>query len=68
MDKIQSVRLSRECEVVQIPSGQRMMMGADTPVDITQSLGGAYVVNISKWEVGVYFFKSKNSVVKLIKK
>ena len=44
MQEIQSVRITRECEVTQIPSGQRMTMGADTPVDITQSLGGAYTV------------------------
>ena len=44
MQEIQSVRLARECEVTQIPSGQRMTMGADTPVDITQSRGGAYTV------------------------
>ncbi len=44
MQEIQSVRFTRECEVTQIPSGQRMTMGADTPVDITQSLGGAYTV------------------------
>ena len=42
MQEIQSVRLTRECDVVQIPSGQKMTMGANTPVDITQSLGGAY--------------------------
>ena len=39
MQEIQSVRFTRECEVTQIPSGQRMTIGADTPVDITQSLG-----------------------------
>ena len=44
MQEIQSVRLTRECDVIQIPSGQKMTMGADTPVDITQSLGGAYTV------------------------
>ena len=44
MQEIRSVRFTRECEVTQIPSGQRMTMGADTPVDITQSLGGAYTV------------------------
>ena len=44
MEEIRSVRLTRECEVTQIPSGQRMTMGADTPVDITQSLGGVYTV------------------------
>ncbi len=44
MQEIRSVRLTRECEVTQIPSGQRMTMGADTPVDITQSLGGSYTV------------------------
>ena len=44
MQEIKSVRLTRECDVVQIPSGQKMTMGANTPVDITQSLGGAYTV------------------------
>ncbi|MED5453868.1 MAG: iron-sulfur cluster assembly protein, partial [Verrucomicrobiota bacterium] len=44
MQEIQSVRLSRDCEVIQIPSGQRMIIGSDTPVDITQSLGGVYTV------------------------
>ena len=44
MQEISSVRFTRECEVTQIPSGQRMTMGVDTPVDITQSLGGAYTV------------------------
>ena len=44
MQEIQSVRLTRECEVTEIPSGQRMTMGADTPVDITRSLGGVYTV------------------------
>ena len=44
MQEIQSVRFTRECEVTQIPSGQRMTIGADTPVDITQSLGGVYTV------------------------
>jgi len=44
MQEIKSVRLTRDCEVTQIPSGQRMTMGADTPVDITQSLGGVYTV------------------------
>ncbi|MDP6082348.1 MAG: putative Fe-S cluster assembly protein SufT [Verrucomicrobiota bacterium] len=44
MQEAQIVRLTRECEVTQIPTGHRMIMGADTPVDITQSLGGAYTV------------------------
>ncbi|MEE2941999.1 MAG: iron-sulfur cluster assembly protein [Verrucomicrobiota bacterium] len=44
MQEIKSVRLIRECDVVQIPSGQKMTMGADTPVDITQSLGGSFTV------------------------
>ncbi len=44
MQEAQIVRLTRECEVTHIPTGHRMTMGADTPVDITQSLGGAYTV------------------------
>ena len=36
--------LTRECEGVQIPSGQRMMLPKGTEVRITQSLGGSYTV------------------------
>ncbi len=39
-----STTLRRPCEVVQIPSGERMTLPAGTPVRITQSLGGMYTV------------------------
>src|SRR5690242_5263682 len=36
--------LNRDCEVVQIPSGEKMTLHKDTPVTITQTLGGNYTV------------------------
>lgn len=36
------VILKRDCEAIQIPSGQPIMLPAGTQVTITQSLGGAY--------------------------
>jgi probable FeS assembly SUF system protein SufT len=38
------IKLKRDCEAVQIPSGQRTVLPADTEVTITQSLGGAFTV------------------------
>jgi probable FeS assembly SUF system protein SufT len=36
--------LSRDCEAIQIPSGQKVSLSAGTRVRITQSLGGSYTV------------------------
>ncbi len=36
--------LSRDCEVTQIPSGNKFMLPKGTKVRITQSLGGSYTV------------------------
>ena len=36
--------LSRDCEVIQIPSGDKMTLHKGTPVTITQTLGGNYTV------------------------
>lgn len=36
--------LSRDCEAIQIPSGQKVMLPAGTQVTVTQSLGGSYTV------------------------
>ena len=36
--------LSRDCEAIQIPSGQKVMLPAGSQVTVTQSLGGTYTV------------------------
>src|ERR1043166_333041 len=36
--------LNRDCEAIQIPSGQKTTIPAGTPGVITQSLGGSYTV------------------------
>src|SRR5438876_1397174 len=36
--------LSRDCEAIQIPSGQKMTIPAGTQGVITQTLGGSYTV------------------------
>jgi len=36
--------LSRDCEVIQIPSGQKTTIPAGTQGVITQSLGGSYTI------------------------
>ena len=41
---METVELTRDCEVTVIPGGDRMTLSAGTPVDITHSLGGAYTV------------------------
>ncbi|HXV27764.1 MAG TPA: putative Fe-S cluster assembly protein SufT [bacterium] len=38
------IELSRDCEVTQIPSGNKFMLPKGTKVRITQSLGGSYTV------------------------
>ena len=41
---METVELTRDCEVTVIPGGDRMTLAAGTPVDITHSLGGTYTV------------------------
>jgi len=38
------IKLSRDCEAIQIPSGSKMKLPKGTEVKITQSLGGTYTV------------------------
>lgn len=45
MHNVTSVELKRDCEAVQIPVGTTVTLPAGTPVDITQTLGGAYTVH-----------------------
>lgn len=38
------IKLSRNCEAIQIPSGEKVVLREGTLVSISQSLGGAYTV------------------------
>jgi probable FeS assembly SUF system protein SufT len=38
------ITLSRNCEAIQIPSGQKVMLPVGTQVTVTQSMGGTYTV------------------------
>jgi len=38
------VTFTRDCEAIQIPSGEKMQMSKGTTVVITQSLGGSYTI------------------------
>ena len=40
------IPLTRDVEAVQIPSGEKTMLVAETPVIITQALGGAFTVHV----------------------
>jgi probable FeS assembly SUF system protein SufT len=44
MPTSERIMLSRDCEVIQIPSGIRSRLPAGTAVRVTQSLGGSYTV------------------------
>jgi probable FeS assembly SUF system protein SufT len=44
METADTVNLVRECEAVLIPSGEKCVLAAGTPLSITQSLGGSYTV------------------------
>jgi probable FeS assembly SUF system protein SufT len=45
MQNSMTVELTRDCEAVQIPVGNVVMLPAGTSVDITQTLGGTYTVH-----------------------
>ena len=42
------VTLTRDCEAIQIPSGEKFSLEAGTGVVITQSLGGSYTIATSR--------------------
>ncbi len=44
----ESIRLLRDCEAIQIPSGTKITLPKETEVSITQSLGGTYTVVYSQ--------------------
>ena len=39
------IKLTRDCEVIEIPSGTRSVLPAGTSVSIMQSLGGSYTIS-----------------------
>ena len=43
---MEQVTLSRDCEAVQIPSGQVIHFNAGTEVHVTQSLGGSFTIQV----------------------
>lgn len=45
MQNATSVDLARDCEAIQIPVGNVVMLPAGTPVDISQTLGGTFTVH-----------------------
>ena len=44
METNEPIILSRDCEAIQIPSGEKVMLPAGSRVTVTQSLGGSYTV------------------------
>jgi len=47
METVTIIELTRDCEVVQIPHGNKVTLPRGTAVDITQSLGGSYTLRTS---------------------
>lgn len=52
-----TIQLTRDCEAVQIPAGNKVVLPAGTSVDLTQSLGGNYTVMAMG---GLYRISSKD--------
>jgi probable FeS assembly SUF system protein SufT len=48
MQETTAVQLKRDCDAVQIPQGSRVILPRDTPVDITQSLGGGFTIRTTE--------------------
>jgi probable FeS assembly SUF system protein SufT len=44
MHSVSTVTLSRDCDAVQIPAGNTIVLPAGSEVDITQTLGGSFTV------------------------
>ncbi len=58
MDNLIALELSRDCEAVQIPVGNTVVLPAGTMVDIAQTLGGAYTVRALD---GLFQISAKNA-------
>ena len=48
MIKNQEIILKRDCEAIQIPSGEKILLEKGSPVFVTQSLGGTYTVSYAR--------------------
>tara|TARA_B100000676_G_scaffold296177_1_gene336259 strand:+ start:567 stop:1091 length:525 start_codon:yes stop_codon:yes gene_type:complete len=55
---METVELTRDCEVTVIPGGDHVTLSAGTPVDITHSLGGTYTVRAG---AGLYRVNSSDA-------
>jgi probable FeS assembly SUF system protein SufT len=53
-----TVELKRDCEAIQIPSGELILLKSGISIDITQTLGGTYTVRA---EGGLYRISSNNA-------
>ena len=51
MESGEAVTLSRECEAIMIPSGERLSLTAGSRVWITQSLGGGFTVTTDRGQL-----------------
>jgi len=58
MHNVTSVELKRDCEVIQIPSGNTTTLPAGTSVDITQNLGGSFTIHA---QGGLYRVNSQDA-------
>jgi probable FeS assembly SUF system protein SufT len=58
MQNVRSVELSRDCEAVQIPMGNAVILPGGTAVDVTQSLGGTFTVQAAG---GLYRIAGKDA-------
>jgi probable FeS assembly SUF system protein SufT len=45
MHNVSSVELKRDCDAIQIPVGNNVVLPAGTSVDITQTLGGSFTIH-----------------------
>jgi probable FeS assembly SUF system protein SufT len=57
---MERVEISRDCEAVQIPSGQIIELKQGTEVYVTQSLGGSYTVQVPAYG-GLYRIAGRNA-------
>ncbi len=60
MNESGSINLTREVEAVQIPSGNVITLPADTPVIVTQALGGSYTVVVAH-QAGLFRIKGADA-------
>lgn len=57
---MERVELARDCDAVQVPSGDKVQMQKGTDVTITQSLGGTFTIQAPAYG-GVFRIASKDA-------